>query len=242
MTFVKQNHVALLFGSPTFELTPDRTILGRNSVFLLSPEGTIVGTYHKMHLVPFGEYVPLKKVFFFVDKMVAAIGDFQAGDDYAVMPIPVGKPDQQRSTMLGTVICYEIIFPDLVRHFVKHGASIIATVTNDAWFGASAAPYQHFSMAVFRAVENRVPVARAANTGISGFIDSKGHILQTSNIFTACYLTHTIMPGTEKTFYTSYGDLFSYACLVFCVLMLALTFRPATVDQSKLRSKKSHPQ
>jgi apolipoprotein N-acyltransferase len=241
MTFVKQNQVALLFGSPTFEITPDRTILGRNSVFLLSPEGAIVGTYHKMHLVPFGEYVPLKKVFFFVDKLVAAIGDFQAGDDYAVMPIPVEKPDQQRSAMLGTVICYEIIFPDLVRHFVKHGASIIATVTNDAWFGVSAAPYQHFSMAVFRAVENRVPVARAANTGISGFIDSKGHILQTSKIFTACYLTHAIRPGTEKTFYTSYGDLFSYACLVFCVLMLALTFRPSTVDQSKLKSKKSHP-
>jgi apolipoprotein N-acyltransferase len=220
--FVKQNKVPLLFGSPTFEIKPDRRIIARNSAFLLSATGTIDGTYHKIHLVPFGEYVPLKSVLFFVEKMVEAIGDFQAGDEYTVMAISSGEPGRKTETKLSTVICYEIIFPDLVRRFVNEGAGVITTVTNDAWFGRTAAPYQHFSMAVLRAVENRVPVARAANTGVSGFIDAKGHILDTSKIFTEAQLTHRIVPGIQKTFYTRFGDLFSYLCLLFTIVLLAI--------------------
>jgi apolipoprotein N-acyltransferase len=219
--FVKQNKVPLLFGSPTYEIKPNRQIVGRNSAFLLSGDGRIIGEYHKIHLVPFGEYVPLKKVLFFVEKMVQAIGDFQGGSDYTVMTLPYGTPDQRRETKLCTVICYEIIFPNLVRQFVERGAAVVTTITNDAWFGKTAAPYQHFSMAVFRAVENRVPVARAANTGISGFIDSRGRILETSGIFTEAQLTHKLVPGTEKTFYTAYGDLFSYACVLVSLIVLA---------------------
>ena len=215
--FVKQNRVPLLFGSATYEVKPNRRIIGRNSAFLLSADGQVEATYHKIHLVPFGEYVPLKGILFFVEKMVQAIGDFQAGDSYTVMRVQNGHAE----TKLSTVICYEIIFPDLVRRFVDNGAEIITTVTNDAWFGRTAAPYQHFSMAVFRAVENRVPVARAANTGVSGFIDAKGHILATSGIFTQAHLTRTIVPGAEKTFYTRFGDLFSYACVLASLIMLA---------------------
>jgi apolipoprotein N-acyltransferase len=221
VAFVRQNHTPLLFGSPTYEVKPNRHIIGRNSAFLLSADGRLEATYHKMHLVPFGEYVPLKKILFFVEKMVQAIGDFQGGDEYTVMTVPYGEPNGRKEAKLSTVICYEIIFPDLVRRFVKDGASILTTITNDAWFGRTAAPYQHFSMAVFRAVENRVPVARAANTGISGFIDAQGRILETSGIFTEADLTRTLVPGTEKTFYTRYGDVFSYACVLFTMIMLA---------------------
>jgi len=217
VAFVKQNRVPLLFGSPTYEVKLNRRIVGRNSAFLLSADGQVEATYHKIHLVPFGEYVPLKNVLFFVERMVQAIGDFQAGDDYAVMRIPYGHT----VTKLSTVICYEIIFPDLVRRFVDNGAEIITTVTNDAWFGKTSAPYQHFSMAVFRAVENRVPVARAANTGISGFIDAQGHILGASGIFTQAHLTRTVVPGAERTFYTRFGDLFSYACVLASLILLA---------------------
>jgi len=217
-TFVRQNKVPLLFGSPTYEVQPNRRIVGRNSAFLLSEDGQTEAVYHKIHLVPFGEYVPLKSVLFFVDKMVQAIGDFQAGDEYTVMTV---RDRNGSGTRLSTVICYEIIFPDLVRRFVDKGASVITTVTNDAWFGTTAAPYQHFSMAVFRAIENRVPVARAANTGISGFVDSQGNILAASGIFREAHLTQTITPGTNKTFYTRFGDLFSYACVVVSLIMLA---------------------
>jgi apolipoprotein N-acyltransferase len=219
--FVKKNGVPLLFGSPTYEVKPGRVVHLRNSAFLLNKDGTVGAVYDKLHLVPFGEYVPLKKVLFFVDKMVQAIGDFESGNDYTVMTIVPRGPDGADEVKLSTAICYEIIFPDLIRRFVNHGAGIITTITNDAWFGRTAAPYQHFSMAVFRAVENRVPVARAANTGISGFIDAKGRILETSAIFTTAYLTHTLTPGKVKTFYTRYGDVFSYLCLLASIVLLA---------------------
>jgi apolipoprotein N-acyltransferase len=201
----------------------------RNSAFLLSPEGAALAEYHKFHLVPFGEYVPLKSVLFFVDKMVQAIGDFQAGSEYTVMAVPI--PGQQ-DVKVSTVICYEIIFPDLVRRFVDKGATVITTITNDAWFGRTAAPYQHFSMAVLRAVENRVPIARAANTGISGFIDAKGNILQTSGIFVEADLMQTLAPGGTKTFYTRYGDIFSYLCIIF---VLNLTY-PSYGSHSAIRN------
>ncbi len=222
VSFVKETGVPLLFGSPTYEVKPTRQIVGRNSAFLLSPEGRTEAVYHKIHLVPFGEYVPLKKILFFVGKMVEAIGDFEPGREYTVMTVPYGAGGREQ-TKICTVICYEIIFPDLVRKFVKRGAAVVTTITNDAWFGRTAAPYQHFSMAVFRAVENRVPVARAANTGISGFIDPAGRILATSGIFTEAQLTRTVAPGTGKTFYTEYGDVFAYLCVLTSLVLLAIT-------------------
>ncbi len=217
--FVRMNNTALLFGSPTYEVRPGRVVRLRNSAFFISKSGTVEAMYHKLHLVPFGEYVPLKSVLFFVEKMVQAIGDFQSGSEYTVMAIQNGQ-SAGRPVKLSTVICYEIIFPDLVRRFVDRGARVMTTITNDAWFGRTSAPYQHFTMAVFRAVENRVPVARAANTGVSGFIDAKGRVLEKSHIFTETYLTQTLTPGNRKTFYTRYGDVFAYACSLLAFVML----------------------
>jgi apolipoprotein N-acyltransferase len=225
VTFVKQNKTPLLFGSPTYEILPNRHIISRNSAFLLSGDGQIVAEYSKIHLVPFGEYVPLKKILFFIDKITQSVGDTETGHTYTVMTVPYGDSGRRKEARLCTVICYEIIFPDLVRRFVDRGASLVTTITNDAWFGKTAAPYQHFSMAVFRAVENRVPVARAANTGISGFIDAQGRVLETSGIFTEAYLTHKLVPGSKKSFYTRYGDLFSYGCVFLTLIMLAVVPR-----------------
>lgn len=222
--FVRSTGTPLLTGSPTYEVKPGRVVELRNSAFLLGGDGNIAAVYHKHHLVPFGEYVPLKELLFFVEKMVEAVGDFEAGSDFTVMKVKTSKP--RTETAFSTVICYEIIFPDLVRRFVDNGATVIATITNDAWFGRTAAPAQHFSMAVLRAVENRVPVARAANTGISGFIDAKGRVLDSSRIFTEDVLTRTLTPGVKKTFYTKHGDVFAYACvLAALVLMLRIPRR-----------------
>ncbi len=221
IAFEKQNKVPLLFGSPIYTILPNHHISSRNSAFLLSGEGQVVAEYSKIHLVPFGEYVPLKKILFFINKLTQALGDTEAGHTYTIMTVPYDDQGQRKETKFCTVICYEIIFPNLVRKFVGQGASMLTTITNDAWFGKTAAPYQHFSMAVFRAVENRVPVARAANTGISGFIDAQGRILGTTKIFTQAYLTHKLVPGSEKTFYTQYGDIFSYCCVFFTLIMLA---------------------
>jgi len=232
--FVKRNHVALLTGSPTYEMQPNRRAIGRNSAFLINRDGRIDAVYHKIHLVPFGEYVPLEKVLFFIKKMVRAIGAFQAGDEYTIMTVPYGEAGLRKDAKLCTVICYEIIFPDLVRKFVDRGAEIVTTITNDAWFGKTAAPYQHFSMAVFRAVENRVPIARAANTGISGFIDSRGRILETSAIFTEADLTHKLEPGTERSLYTRYGDIFSCTCMMVSLILLATVPKKANSARESL--------
>jgi len=218
--FVRSSRTPLLFGSATYE-RKDRRHLLRNSAFFLDGDGAVDDVYSKHHLVPFGEYVPLKdSLFFFMNKIVHGPGDFVPGSEYTV--VGVRSAAAGTNIPFSTVICYEIIFPDLVREFVGRGARVMTTITNDAWFGRTGMPYQHFAMSVFRAVENHVPVARAANTGVSGFIDANGRILETSGIFTEAVLTRTLSAGAAKTFYTRYGDLFSYLCVLASLTALAL--------------------
>jgi apolipoprotein N-acyltransferase len=183
-----------------------------NSAFFLSPEGRLLAKYDKIHLVPFGEYVPFKKILFFIDKFVTAIGEVQPGEAYEVMMF--------HEKSFSTVICFEIIFPDLVRKFVDRDAQFLVTITNDAWYGKSAAPYQHFAMATFRAIENRASIARAANTGISGFIDPYGRIIEQSEIFVEDGLVQDIPLRWRTTFYTRYGDVFARLCLLLSALWI----------------------
>jgi apolipoprotein N-acyltransferase len=195
----------LLFGSPSYQVTLSRPRL-YNSAFLISPRKKIAGVYHKIHLVPFGEYVPLKHILSFAGKLVAQVGDFSSGGKYTILQLPQGK--------LGVVICYEIIFPQLVRRFFDRGAQFLVNITNDAWFGQTSAPLQHFSMLSLRAVENRSYIVRAANTGISGFVDPVGRIQRSTPIFVADYLVDTIHLGKTKSFYAEYGDIFSWLCII----------------------------
>jgi len=203
----------LLFGSVLVKEKGEERRLLSNSALLLDETGNIVYSYDKIHLVPFGEYVPLRKFFFFIDKLVVGIGDYIPGSQYEVAVTPFGQ--------FATLICYEAIFPGLVRKFYLKGGDFIVNITNDAWFGKTTGPYQHFSMAVFRAVENRKPLIRAANTGISGFIDSNGRILTETSLFQQTTLTREVRTDSTKSFYTKYGDLFSYLCIVFSILLLA---------------------
>jgi apolipoprotein N-acyltransferase len=217
--FQKKLDSYLLFGSVTAKERKDDTSGFSNSTVLLSPEGEVLSFYDKIHLVPYGEYIPLRKIFPFIKKLTAGIGDFIPGRDYTVMETPFAK--------ISSPICFEIIFPGLVRKFVNNGANLIVTVTNDAWFGRSSAPYQHFSMSVLRAVENRVPVVRAANTGISGFIDMKGRIMKRTGIFERVILTEKLSAGNfQKSFYTRYGDLFAFLCIISSVLLIANNIYP----------------
>ena len=213
---VRGDRVPLLFGSPAVTTVKNQLRLF-NSAYFLSADGKVLGRYDKMHLVPFGEYVPLANLLFFVNKMAEGIGDFLPGQDYSLFHLP--------GVSFGTVICFEVIFPDLVRHFVKQGAHLMTTITNDAWFGDSSAPYQHFSMVVFRAVENRVPFARAANTGVSGFIDRTGRIQKASPIFVEAAVADTLRLRTQTTFYTRYGDIFAYVCVIMALFMIYTAVR-----------------
>lgn len=210
--FQEQSGSYLLFGSVTSKNRSKESNGIANSAVLLAPGGRLISMYDKIHLVPFGEYVPLASMLPFVKKMVSAVGDFVAGREYVVMETPVAT--------IGNLICYEIIFPGLVREFAVRGADLLVTITNDAWFGETSAPYQHFSMAVFRAIENRMPVVRSANTGISGFIDSKGRILKKSGIFVEAVLTGEVARGRGKSFYTAYGDVFAFLCILSSALLI----------------------
>ena len=156
---------------------------------------------------------PYANLLFFIGSLGEGIGDFKSGKEIFNFSLPQGK--------FGVLICFEIIFPDLCRRFVKDGADFLVTITNDAWFGRTSAPYQHFSMATFRAIENRVFIARAANTGISGFIDPSGRIVKQGGIFTEEAMNGMIRLSSEKTFYTLYGDVFAWICSGFAILFLA---------------------
>jgi apolipoprotein N-acyltransferase len=211
----------LLFGSPAVRFDAERKPFLLNSAYLLSPQGQLLGRYDKQHLVPFGEYIPLKSsLLFFLDKLVEGIGDFQAGPGPIVLSFqPSADSSFSRSVKFGVVICYEVIFPDLVRRMALGGAEFLVTITNDAWFGDSSAPFQHFAMVVFRSVENHLAFARAANTGISGFIDPFGRIIEASPLFTEAALQATIPVRQTRTFYSRHGDVFAYGCMLISLLL-----------------------
>lgn len=241
ISLVQREQTPLLFGSPARSSTPagegiHRKLSLSNSAYLLDASGHVASRYDKIHLVPFGEYVPLSPILFFVDKMVEGIGDFAAGKAYTLFPLPLTTHNSQLTTQFGVVICFEVIFPELVRRFVQEGADMMITITNDAWFGRSSAPYQHFSMVVFRSVENRVPFVRAANTGISGFIEVSGRIQKTSDLFTEAALTDTVRISGRRTLYTRLGDLFADVCgiitLVFVLARIRISKQPATGETS----------
>ncbi len=201
----------LVVSSPALEYENGKERL-LNSGFLIAPDGTTVGRSDKIHLVPFGEYVPLANLLPFVKKMVQGIGDFSPGKSVAPLSAPFGK--------LGLLICFEGIFPEISREYVRNGAGLLVNITNDAWFGDSSAPYQHLSMTVFRAVENRVPLVRSANTGITAFIDSRGHIQGMSRLFRETLLTGNIRMGVERTLYTRFGDVFALGCSTVCLIVI----------------------
>jgi apolipoprotein N-acyltransferase len=233
LRFVRERGVPLLFGSPAVDSRTDGGQHLLNSAYLVSGSGMVLDRYDKVRLVPFGEYVPLKPVLFFLNKLVVGLGDFVPGSGPLVMSGPSGH--------LGLVICFEVIFPDLVRQFVDRGADYMVTITNDAWFGRTSAPYQHFAMVVFRAIENRVPFARAANTGISGFIDAEGHILRTTELFVEAALSGEVRIGGPRTIYTAYGDLFTLGCAILTLFVAARMWRQGAFKGDYARRPESPP-
>jgi apolipoprotein N-acyltransferase len=204
----------LLFGSLSYEWSKGN-VKYYNSAYLLSPRREVIGRYDKIHLVPFGEYVPLSELLFFLGSL-SAVGNLSPGKTVQNLRFPPGD--------LGVLICFEIIFPNLCRKFVKRGANFLVTITNDAWFGRTSAPHQHLAMATFRAIENRVCIARAANTGISAFIDAKGEIRKKSDLFVEEALVGQISPKIEETFYTRYGDLFALITSAVALIFVLLAY------------------
>lgn len=210
---VRGSRTAFLVGAPSVWQEAEN-LSYYNSAFLLDPQGRIEGRYDKVHLVPFGEYVP--SWFPFVNKIVAETGDFKTGQP--------GRVLAGERIRIGTLICYEGIFPDLARKMTASGANLLVNMTNDAWYGRSSAPYQHFSHSVFRAIENRRSLVRAANTGVSAYIDATGRILEATGIFEDAALVRPVALGRVETFYTRHGDIFALGCLILSIGIVVRTF------------------
>ncbi|MBI5810560.1 MAG: apolipoprotein N-acyltransferase, partial [Deltaproteobacteria bacterium] len=207
----------ILTGSPSYNYN-QMAAKGEyfNSAYLFSPEGVVAGRYDKIHLVPFGEYVPMHRFLPFINKLTAGVGDFKAGPG----PIPISSA----LGPIGVIICYEAIFPEISRGLVRNGAALLVNITNDAWFGRSSAPYQHFEMSVLRAVENRSYLVRAANTGISAVVDPAGRVRKESRIFETAVLSDTVgLRQGPLAFYTAYGDVFAYGCILLSGVFILWT-------------------
>jgi apolipoprotein N-acyltransferase len=196
-----------------------------NSAFLINPQPKLVKNqrYDKIRLFPFGEYLPFKDTIPWSYLNVPNISEYVAGKEFTVFELPGFR--------FGVIICWENVFPELVRQFVRNGAQFIVNITNEAWFGKTAAPYQLLSMSVFRAVENRVFVVRCANTGISCIIDPYGRIVDRvkdekgKDIFIRGVMSGWIIPLDSNTIYTRYGDWFVWVALIGTVVFLIVAWR-----------------
>ena len=181
-----------------------------NSAFLFDAQGAVVQRYDKTHLVPFGEYVPVKK---WLEKwlpILGALGGFESGKSF--------EPLRFNDKKIAATICYESIFPELVRQQVAHGAQLLVNLTNDGWYLQTAAPEQHFSMNILRAVENRRDLVRAANTGISGVIRADGSVAFQTKIYEQTQFEQTVRLRENQTVYTRHGDIFAKICGLIVVL------------------------
>ena len=183
-----------------------------NSAATIAPAGHFLAEYDKQHLVPFGEYIPFGKHLALLGKLTSEISDFTPGDQLTLAEI--------QGNRAAVFICYEVIFPNLLRQFTRQGAGVLINITNDGWYGLSAAPYQHFEMARARAIENRRYLIRAANTGISAIIDPYGRVIEQSALNQQIVMHGLFEYRNDMTFYVLHGDLFAWLCTLVSVGLL----------------------
>jgi apolipoprotein N-acyltransferase len=190
-----------------------------NSALVVDPAGQAIGHYDKIHLVPFGEYVPFKDLLFFASKLTREVGDFARGTERRVFDLG--------GTRVAVVICYESIFPDEVRQFVANGAQVLVNISNDGWYGETGAPFQHMQMARMRAIENHRWLLICTNSGVTASIDPYGRVVKKAERNTRTALTVPFAAQTENTFYSRNGDIFAWCCVVISILAVFVRTRIA---------------
>jgi apolipoprotein N-acyltransferase len=183
-----------------------------NAAFAVQPDGSVGAIYRKMHLVPFGEYVPFQRLLFFVGPIVEQLSPFTAGAEPVLLPVG--------GHMASTAICYEVIYANLIRRFVTGGSELLTTITNDAWYGRSSAPYQHWDQAAMRAIEEGRYLARSANTGISGFVDPYGRAMTKTSLFEPVVAVQDVRFLTDRTVYSRIGDAIAWLSLAVTLAAL----------------------
>ncbi len=211
-SLARQSSTPFVVGSDQIERAQQNRFY--NSAFLVGPDGETRAVYRKMHLVPFGEYVPLRQLLPFVGPLVEAVSDFSPGLEPVLLPVGDRR--------LSVAICYEVVYPWLVRSFVLGGSDLLVTITNDAWYGTTSAAYQHWEQASLRAVEQGRYLVRAANTGISGIVDPYGRVIARTRLFETEVVTGEVRWNTGRTVYATIGDLIAWISLAVMAGILIL--------------------
>lgn len=221
-SLVAEIKIPLLVGSLHFSRQKSDSIYNR--ALMLDKKGETKGFADKVHLVPFGEYLPFPKIFGYLGELTAQSGQFTPGDKHNVLSVPDTKG------MAGVFICYESIFPNITRSLVLDGANFLINTTNDAWFGQTAAPEQHFAMSVIRAIETRRAVVRAANTGISGIISPYGQITSSTDLEETEIFTQKIELRSDKTFYVRHGNWVLVVSAILLIIYLLFTLKASPIQ------------
>jgi apolipoprotein N-acyltransferase len=207
----------LIIGSlgETEDVSGKRQLL--NSALIMDPSGNMLGRYDKIHLVPFGEYVPYQSLLFFADKLTREVGDFGRGTQRKVFDL--------NGTHVGVFICYESVFPNEVREFAANGAQVLINISDDLWYGETGAPWQHLQMTRMRAMENHRWLLLATNNGTTASIDPFGRVVKEAPRNVRTVLVAPFAPETESTFYTRNGDVFAWICVVISILAVFVRWR-----------------
>ena len=222
---VNELQTPLLMGAVTYEgeipedwppIYNTQTFFLYNDAFLVRPGGEIAAKYSKTKLVPMGEYVPLGKLLFFLSRVVPSVSNFTPGKGLGLMEL--GQDAFRRR--FGITICYEDLFPEISRALTQKGADFLVNLTNDAWYDRSSAVFQHFDFSRYRAIENRRSLARATNTGVTGFFSPTGEVMAQAPVFEEAIVSMDIPLGGVASFYTQYGDIFAWGCLLGLSLLM----------------------
>jgi apolipoprotein N-acyltransferase len=198
-----------------------------NSALIMDPKGQTVGRYDKVHLVPFGEYVPFHNLLGFVSKLTREVGNYSRGTERKVFDL--------NGTRAGVLICYESVFPNEVREFTANGAQVLINISDDLWYGETGAPFQHLQMARMRAVENHRWLLLATNNGTTASIDPFGRIVKQAERNVRTALVVPFAPQNESTFYSRNGDVFAWICVVisFLAVFVRLRFSARTMIEAR---------
>ena len=210
-------HAPIIVGNTGFEPDPSSKsgYTPYNRASFVTPDGTFAGHYDKMHLVPFGEYVPYKEFFFFAKNLLNEVGMFEPGKERTVFTTG--------GHTYGIFICYESIFGDEIRHLTQQGADVLINISNDGWYGNTSAAWQHLNMVRMRAIENHRWVLRATNTGVTAAINPYGRVTAAAPRHQRTSIRVHFAYEHDLTFYASHGDLFAYACAFITILGLAFS-------------------
>jgi len=219
VTLATTHRMNLLLGALDGKISKAERIF-YNAVLLIEPAGKMNQKYYKTHLVPFGEYLPLESTFPALKNLNIVPSHFSPGKELTIFTLTMNSS----TTKLSSLICFESIMPTIAREMVRRGAQCLVIVTNDSWFGKTSAPYQHADIAKFRAIENGIPIIRAANTGYSCFINSNGQILQGLDIYKTGTLVETLQIENKpkQTFYNKYGDWFPILTGIILIGFMAI--------------------